>query len=62
MLIDKYNTFVCWWIIVNCFIYNLNRTGKRNSKDCIGGDGVGASLAALSARLYPGMAKWPEIL
>ena len=32
MLVDQCNTFVCWQIITNCFIYNLHRTRKRNRK------------------------------
>ena len=39
MLVDQCSAFMCWWIIANYFIYNLNKTKKRNRKDCVCGNG-----------------------
>ena len=41
MLVDQGNAFVCSQRVANHFIYNQNRTRKRNRKDCVCGNGGG---------------------
>ena len=60
MLVDKCNAFMCWWIIANHVIYNLNRTREGKRKDCVGSNG-GGFFGSLLARSLPGMAEWSGI-
>ena len=48
---------MCWQIIVNCLVYDLNRTGKETER-IVSVAMVVSSLVVLSKRLLPGMAKW----
>ena len=65
MFVNSCDAFVCWWVVVNHFIYYLYGARKMELEKETGRmvlvAMVVASLAVLLASSLPGMVEWPGI-